>query len=218
MNPQAAMVVGEIKGLLNIVRILAIIFGVLLALGGLLYAVFAYWAWAACSTVVYGVAGYCSGALVWFLIWPIMILIFGVIDIVIFMQMGSIRSLLDQGRLQEAKSKTLIWAILGLLLGGFLVGIILILAYMKYDSAINAAAQPAYQAAPPPAYGGGYGYAAPPAAAPPAAAPPAAPPAAPAPPPAPTAQAAPTCPKCGRPATFVAQYNRYYCYSCSQYV
>lgn len=37
-------------------------------------------------------------------------------------------------------------------------------------------------------------------------------------PPAPTAAPAPNCPRCSRPATFVPQYNRYYCYSCAQYV
>ncbi len=37
--------------------------------------------------------------------------------------------------------------------------------------------------------------------------------------PAPTAAAAGVnCPRCGRPATFVPQYNRYYCYGCQQYV
>jgi len=49
------------------------------------------------------------------------------------------------------------------------------------------------------------------AAAPPASAPPAqmAPAAAP---------AAPVCPKCGRPATYVAQYGRYYCYTDATYL
>lgn len=50
----------------------------------------------------------------------------------------------------------------------------------------------------------GYGYSAPAAAAPASS-------------PAPSGTA-PACPKCGRPATFIAQYNRYYCYPCSQYV
>lgn len=30
--------------------------------------------------------------------------------------------------------------------------------------------------------------------------------------------AAPACANCGRPTTYVAQYSRYYCYSCSRYV
>lgn len=37
-------------------------------------------------------------------------------------------------------------------------------------------------------------------------------------PPAPAAPAAVICPRCGRPATFIPQYNRYYCYTDQQYV
>jgi hypothetical protein len=42
-----------------------------------------------------------------------------------------------------------------------------------------------------------------------------------APTPVPMAPAAPSgtmCPRCNKPATWVAQYNRWYCYSCAQYV
>ncbi|MGQ9479403.1 MAG: PRC-barrel domain-containing protein [Thermoproteota archaeon] len=36
---------------------------------------------------------------------------------------------------------------------------------------------------------------------------------------APAAQpAAPTCPRCGKPATWIPQYKRYYCYNCKQYL
>lgn len=34
----------------------------------------------------------------------------------------------------------------------------------------------------------------------------------------PAQQAGMTCPSCGRPASFIAQYNRYYCNSCQKYV
>ena len=30
-------------------------------------------------------------------------------------------------------------------------------------------------------------------------------------------QAAPLCPKCGRPLAYIKQYNRYYCYQCQEY-
>jgi hypothetical protein len=35
---------------------------------------------------------------------------------------------------------------------------------------------------------------------------------------APVAPAAVNCPTCGKPATWVAQYNRYYCYTDQKYV
>jgi flagellar basal body-associated protein FliL len=53
------------------------------------------------------------------------------------------------------------------------------------------------------------------AAAPAPAAMPAAPPP---PPPAPRAPATPICPRCGQPSTYIAQYNRYYCYTDKQYL
>lgn len=28
----------------------------------------------------------------------------------------------------------------------------------------------------------------------------------------------PICPKCGKPATWVEQYKRWYCYSCQEYL
>jgi hypothetical protein len=37
-------------------------------------------------------------------------------------------------------------------------------------------------------------------------------------PPATTSSAPVACPTCGKPATWVAQYNRNYCYSCQKYV
>jgi hypothetical protein len=40
----------------------------------------------------------------------------------------------------------------------------------------------------------------------------------PAPQTAPAAAGTPTCPRCGRPATWVAQYNRWYCYTDQQYL
>jgi len=39
----------------------------------------------------------------------------------------------------------------------------------------------------------------------------------PPPPPPPPPQAAQTCPTCGKPLTFIQQYNRWYCYNCKKY-
>ncbi len=44
------------------------------------------------------------------------------------------------------------------------------------------------------------------------------PPQAPPPMATPAAPPVPNCTTCGRPATYIAQYGRYYCYNCSQYV
>jgi len=186
--------VQSIKSMLHIVRILAIIFGILLALGGIAYAALVA---AACSTV----GGICAGGLGFLLIFPIILIIWGVVDFIIYMQMKEIEGLVNQRQYEAAKSKTLIWMILGFILGGILVGILLLIAYLKFDPVINWQRQMQGGMAP--------GYA-------PVAAP--APMAPPPPPAAPAAPAAPMCPRCGKPTTYIAQYGRYYCYSDNQYV
>jgi hypothetical protein len=105
--------------------------------------------------------------------------------------------------------------IIGFILGGIIVGIFLLIAWLKFDPLITASRNQAMGGQmPPPGAPPAYG------APPPPVAPMAAPmPSAPAPPPpAPGAQAAPNCPTCGNPTTYVPQYGRYYCYNCKQYV
>jgi len=178
--------------------------------------------------------------------------IFFIIDLVIWMQIKEIQNLVAQGQYARAKEKTFLWMILGLILGGILIGIFLILAYVKFDPVINwqrsmtqggqpgwgapaaapgwgqpsqpqpgwnpppqqPQAQPAWS--PPPAQPStSTGWSSPPASSAPAAPQPAM---APAPAAAPAAPQAMTCPRCGKPATWIAQYSRWYCYTDAQYV
>jgi hypothetical protein len=214
----------SIKTMYHIVRILAIIFGILLILGGLAYAALIWVAWSACNSLIGGVGAYCSGSLGAFLIWPLVIFIFGVIDIIIYVKMKDLEAKVNARQYEAAKSGTLIWMILGFILGGIIVGVLLLVAYIKFDPLINAARN---QAAMPPPSGGwapqgapaaGYGAPAQAWSPPPSQAwspPPAQAPPAPAPP---GAAAPPMCPRCGKPATWVPQYGRYYCYTDSVYI
>ncbi|HTT15704.1 MAG TPA: hypothetical protein VMG81_08045 [Thermoplasmata archaeon] len=213
MAPTEPPEVQSIKSMLHIVRILAIIFGILLLLAGLAYVAFVVYVFSVCGSIG---SVYCGGVEAYALVFPILILIWGVVDFVIYVQMKEIEALVNQHQFEAAKSKTLIWMILGFIIGGILVGVLLLIAYLKFDPVINwsrsqGGMAPGMAYAPPPA---GYPQAPPPAAPPPAAAPMAAPP----PPPAPAAPPAPMCPKCGRPTTYIAQYGRYYCYTDQVYV
>jgi hypothetical protein len=231
--PQEPPEVQSIKSMLHIVRILAIIFGIILALVGIGYALLIILAFSACGAA--GVGVYCGGALAFFLVFPILILIWGVVDIIIFLQMKEIEGMVDQHRYEPAKAKTLVWTILGFILGGIIIGVLLLIAYLKFDPVISwsrGQGQYAQQPQMAPQYGQPapvyqqpvYQQPAPPQAQPayqpaPVAAAPAPAPAYTPPPAAPAAQpAAPTCPTCQKPATFIAQYNRYYCFSCAKYV
>lgn len=169
----------SVKSMLGIVRILAIIFGVILLLVGL---------FVLAASAIFPLFG----------LFAIPFVIFGIIDIVLFYEAGQIRSMVDQGQYEAAKSKTLVWTILGFILGGIIVGILFLIAYLKFDPLINW--QRSQGSAP-----AGWPGAAP--------TPMAAPPAAGVPPP-----GAPMCPKCGKPGTWIAQYSRWYCYTDSQYL
>ncbi|MCI4336441.1 MAG: phage holin family protein [Thermoplasmata archaeon] len=148
---------------------------------------------------------------------------------------------------EQAKGPLLIVAIIEIIFGGLLPGIFYLIAYIKLGDVINETrgappgwapgynmapgapmaqpygAPPQGYAAPPQGYASPpQGYAAPPGQAAPAySSPPAqtyAPAAAAAPAAALSPAGVPACPRCSRPATFVPQYNRYYCYSCAQYL
>jgi hypothetical protein len=194
--------VSSLKSLLHIANIIALIFLIIWILVGI--GVIA--AAALAAAVGFG----------FFVILPgLFFLIFFVINLLIWLNIKEIRRMVDAGRYQEAKGKTLIWAILGIILGGFIPGIVLLIAYLNFDPVINWQRQMQSGGGMPPAQPG-WG-------APPPSAPPMAPMAYSAPgpaaaTPAPAAPAGGTCSRCGKPATWVAQYNRWYCYSCQQYV
>jgi hypothetical protein len=207
--------VQSIKSMLHIAKILAIILGVLAFLGGIAYAATVAFLSTTCST--YAGDPYCGGAVAGAIIGAIYIVIAGVIAIIVYMQMNSIETKVNEHQYEAAKSQTLIWMILGFIFG-IILGVILLIAWLKFDPLISW--QRSQGGAPPP----GYAQFAPPLYAPPAAAPapgyaappPTAPtPAPPAPPP--VAPAAPFCVRCGKPTTYIAQYGRYYCYADNLY-
>lgn len=190
MEPPEA---SSIKSLLHIARILALIFGILFFLGGLAYTALAIAAYNSCSALV---GSYCNG-LGFVLIFPIFIILWGVFDVLIYLKLKSISAMVDQRQYGEAKSATLLWMIIGFIVGGIIIGIILLVAWFKYDAAINAQRGGYAPAAP-----GYYAPATPMMPAPPAAAP----------------TTAPICPRCQKPGTWIAQYQRYYCYTDGQYL
>jgi hypothetical protein len=206
----------SIKSMFHITRILALVFGIILLLAGLALAALDAAVYSTCTAV----AGNVCAGIGFILIGPIILIIFGVIDFIIFVKVKSIEGLVNNRQYEQAKSATLVWMILGFILGGLIIGILLLIAYLKFDPLINASRQASGQM-PPPGYGAPpaqpQSWAPPPAGAPAPGAPqPMAPP--PAPPMAQPAAAVPFCANCGKPTTYIPQYGRYYCYDCKQYV
>ena len=64
--------------------------------------------------------------------------IFGVIDIVVFYECREIIRMTEQRKLSAAKEKTLIWMIVGLIFGFIIVGLFMVIAYIKFDDLIRA--------------------------------------------------------------------------------
>ncbi|MGP8109280.1 MAG: hypothetical protein ACLQD9_01010 [Thermoplasmata archaeon] len=206
MEPPEAQ---SIKSMLHIARILAIIFGVLVLLAGIAYAAWIAYLSTICSTYV-GIDPYCGGALLGALIPAIWLVIGGVVALLVYMQMKSIEEKVNAHQYEAAKSQTLVWMIIGFIFG-ILLGIILLIAYIKFDPLITWQRNSAGGAAtswPSPPMGG--------AVPPPPPGSMGTPP--PPPPPAAPAAAPPFCASCGKPTTYLAQYGRYYCASCQKYV
>lgn len=130
----------SIKSMLRIAGIISLIFGILLLLGGILYLVW--------ITILIG-AAFGLFLTIWFII-------LGVVDILIYMNCKTINGMVDARQYEQAKSKALIWMILGFLFGGLIPGILILIAYLKFDDLINASRgmghvpPPPQYAAPPP--------------------------------------------------------------------
>jgi hypothetical protein len=137
-----------------------------------------------------------------------------VVNTGLFIETGVIQDHLSAGQVQAAKDRSLVWVILGFVFGWLIVGILLLVAYLRFDLVINQ--QRGVVGFSPHTYASGFG---PPAyAGVPMQPLPSTPSAVPQPaPPPPLAAAAvpmlPLCPRCGRPAIWIPPYNRWFCYT-----
>lgn len=61
------------------------------------------------------------------------ILIFAFVNFLIRWKLNEINDLIKERNFNQARNEQLIWMILGFILGGVIIGIILLIAYVKYD-------------------------------------------------------------------------------------
>jgi hypothetical protein len=113
----------SIKSMLNITGILALLIGILF----LVIAVF----WILSAVV------WAFFFAVWALIPAIFFIIFAVMDFLVFMNCKTISEMVDRRQYVQAKSKTLIWMIIGFIFGGIIPGVLMLVAYIKYDDLIR---------------------------------------------------------------------------------
>jgi hypothetical protein len=119
--PEAA----SIKSMCNIAGILALLAGILMLIGGIIWIILA------------GI----FGAFI-----AIFFVIAGLFWIFFYMACKGIIEMVNARQYEQAKSKTMLWMIIGFIFG-FWLGLILLIAYLKFDSLINAARAQAYATA-----------------------------------------------------------------------
>lgn len=98
---------GTIKNLNRIAGIIALIFGIILLVLGAIFLI-----------IIIGVG----------------LLLIGFIDLLLWNKLKNINRMIDDRLYIEAKEKQLVWVVIGFLFGVIIVGIILLLAYLKYDA------------------------------------------------------------------------------------
>jgi hypothetical protein len=87
--------------------------------------------------LIFGILFLVIGIITLIVLVGVIFIIFAIINFVIRTNLKEINRLIDQGEYRRAKEKELIWMILGFILGGIIIGIILLIAYIKYDDLIR---------------------------------------------------------------------------------
>jgi heme/copper-type cytochrome/quinol oxidase subunit 2 len=126
------------------------IFGLLMAILAILWGVWTiYWAFQVSSVWDPWTQQYISGGLALAsVIIGIVFIVFFILGILFFMQCKTINDMVDRGQYVQAKSKTLVWMIIGIIFVFFIPGILLLIAYLKFDPLIRST-QPQYYPPPP---------------------------------------------------------------------
>lgn len=88
-------------------------------------------------SLIFGILFLVIGIITLIVLVGVIFIIFAIINFVIRTNLKEINRLIDQGEYRRAKEKEMTWMILGFILGGIIIGIILLIAYIKYDDLIR---------------------------------------------------------------------------------
>ena len=88
-------------------------------------------------TLIFGILFLIIGIATLILLVGIIFIICAIINFIIRSNLKEINRLIDHGEYRRAKEKEMIWMILGFILGGIIIGIITLIAYLKYDDLIR---------------------------------------------------------------------------------
>lgn len=88
-------------------------------------------------SLVIGIINLVWGAILLIVLVGVIGIVFGIIDIWLHYKCNEIIRLIDRSELRQAKNETLVPMILGFIFSWIIVGILLLIAYIKYDEAIR---------------------------------------------------------------------------------
>ena len=89
-------------------------------------------------SLIFGILWIVVGAVTLLFLIGIGFLIFGIFDLLIWMKCKEINELIDARRYGNAKDKTLVWMVIGFIIGGLIPGILLLVAFLKFDNLMRA--------------------------------------------------------------------------------
>ncbi len=101
-------------------------------------------------SLVIGILNLIWGAMLLIVLVGIVGIVFAIIDIWLYSRCNHVVKLIESGDLRRAKEETLIPMILGFIFSWIIVGILLLIAYIKYDEAIRAMESKSKLPPPPP--------------------------------------------------------------------
>lgn len=84
-----------------------------------------------------GVIALIVGAITLIVFIGVVFIVIGVLNVLIYTNCREIVELVERGEYRRAKEKTFAWMILGFIFGWVVVGILLLVAYIKYDELIR---------------------------------------------------------------------------------
>jgi uncharacterized membrane protein len=87
--------------------------------------------------IIYMVIGAALIVTIFLAVFGIIPLVFGIMDILVYIYCNDIVRTIESGEYERAKEKTLTWMIIGFIIGGLIPGILLLVAYMKYDELLR---------------------------------------------------------------------------------
>lgn len=87
--------------------------------------------------LIFGILLIIAGVVTLIIIVGVVFLIFGILDIVIYVNCNEIVSMVERGDYKRAREETLVWMVIGFIFGGIVIGILLLIAYIKYDELLR---------------------------------------------------------------------------------